>query len=447
MKSKKALFTAVVCLTAATMMSGCNITDFGIDSLLRPPKTMGDEAEIEQLIADTAQKGYTLKYPKSGSYRSAIIMKDLDGDNSEEALAFYRENDDVARLHMLVMYNSGSEWKLASDSVTETTDVDRVDFADVSGSGTLEIAVGYSTYNQNTNMLSCYSYLDGEISEINAGQSYYEFYCGDFNLDGKDELMALSLYSSDNEASASMLEYDPEKNIMYPKVSVAMDPNVIKYKNVSVAPVGGDAQGVFVDGELATGEIITQIVYYNFELSILRNPLYKEKSENVTKRSSNVVCADVDGDGVFDFPTVEKLPHSDKEPAETVADKITWNTLSADNESITQKLNMAVNYNLAFTVKMPDSWHKDTVTVINSVKENTMTFYEWNKSSVGEKLFEIKVFNISDWENGKGTDDYTIIYKDSTIAYAFVNYNADSKYSLSDDEIKKSFALLTETAL
>lgn len=447
MKTKFAFFAVLICMLSAFLLSGCSITDFGIDSLLRPPKTMGDEAEIEQLIAKTAENGYTLKYPKSGTYRSAIIMHDLDGDKTEEAVAFYRENEDITRLHMLVMYNDGSEWKLSSDNVTETTDIDRVDFADVSGNGTLEILVGYSTYTQNINLLSCYSYLDGEIEDITAGQKYYEFYCGDFNSDNKDEVMALSLYSSENEANAVMLEYNGEENLLYSKAVVGMDPNVIKYKNVTVSAVGSDTQGVFVDGELATGELLTQIVYYNLELSLLRNPLYKEKTANATQRSCNVICADIDNDSSLDFPTVQKLPYSDSEPAETVADKITWNTLSAENESITQKCSMAVNYSLAFTVKMPDSWIDNTITAVNSLNENSTVFYEWNKSSLGDRLFEIKVFDIADWENGKGTDDYTIIYKDSTHAYAFVNFNTDSKYAMSDDEIKKSFSILTETAV
>ena len=88
---------------------GCSIADLSRDNLLRPPKSMGDEAEIEQLIASTAKDGYTLKYPKSGSNRSAIIMHDLDNDNVDEAIAFFREKDGSTGVHMLVMYVSDDE--------------------------------------------------------------------------------------------------------------------------------------------------------------------------------------------------------------------------------------------------------------------------------------------------------------------------------------------------
>ena len=79
MKAKKALTAALICAVAASL-TGCNFGDLGTESLIRPPKTNGDEAEIEQLISDTAEKDYILKYPKSGTHRSAIVMTDLDNN-------------------------------------------------------------------------------------------------------------------------------------------------------------------------------------------------------------------------------------------------------------------------------------------------------------------------------------------------------------------------------
>ena len=73
MKVKAVISAALLCAFAISA-SGCDGADIGTDNLIRPPKTVGDEAEIEQLIADTAGSGYTLKYPKSGNYRRAIVI-------------------------------------------------------------------------------------------------------------------------------------------------------------------------------------------------------------------------------------------------------------------------------------------------------------------------------------------------------------------------------------
>lgn len=447
MKFKAVLSAVVLGAIFMTSASGCDIADFSSDSLLRPPKTMGDEAEIEQLISNTAQKDYTLKYPKSGNYRSAIIMYDLSGDGIDESIAFFREKNDVTRIHMIVMYGDNDEWKLSADFVTETTDIDSVDFADIDGDDNLEILVGYTTYTTNTNFLSCYSYFDGKTQEIKAGQSYSSFYCGDFNADQKNEVMTLSLYTTENEARATMLDYDEKNDSLYAKATVPMDPNVVKYKNVTVSDLGENVKGIVIDGSFASEEIDTQIIYYNKELSLLRNPLFNEKTKSDTQRSCPVISADVDNNLIVEIPTVTKLPHSDKEPEETVADKITWNTFSVQNEKLAPKINMIANYNFSYTIKMPDSWLDNTVTAIYNSEENSTLFYEWNKNTLGDKLFEIKVFDVTQWDQGKDSDEYTLIYKDNKYAYTFNNSNINSKYSMTDDEIKTAFSVLTALAV
>lgn len=445
MKLKTVLAVGLLGTVFLSSASGCNITDFGSDNLLRPPKTTGDEAEIEQLIADTANDKYTLKYPKSGAYRSAIIMCDLDGDKTEEAIAFFRKGNDITRIHMLVMYSDNGKWKLSADCITETTDVDCVEFADINGSKTLEIIVGYTTYTPNTNYLSCFTYSKGKTFEIKSGQNYSSFYCGDFNADGKNEIMTLTLYSAENEATATMLEYNDKNNTVYAKSAVPMDPNIIKYRNVLISDIGEGTKGIIVDSEFPSTELCTQVIYYNKELSLLRNPLYREKSKNISLRGCCVISSDVDGDLITEFPSVTKLPYSKNEPVELIADCITWNNFSSKNETVVPKYSVIANYNFNYTVKIQNKWTTDTVTAVHNNNENTTSFYEWNKNALGEKLFDIRAFDVSEWDKGIFNDEYTLIYKDNRYAYTFKNYDTKSQLALTDDEIKKSFSILSET--
>lgn len=441
----KAIISIVLLGTFFTATaSGCNISDLGTENLLRPPKTMGDEAEIEQLISETTNKSYTLKYPKSGNYRSAIVMSDLDGDSTNEAVAFFREGDDTPHIHTLVMFSDNNEWKIASDNVTETADIDSVDFVDIDGSGTLEILAGYTTFSTNINRLSCYSYANGKTAEIKAGQNYSSFYCGDFDADGIDEVMSLLLYTTENEASATMLDFSDSEKSLYSKATVPMDPGVVRYKNVVASSFGGNVTGLVIDGSFSTEELNTQIVYYNSDMSLLRNPLFNEKGKSITHRSCSVVSTDIDEDGIVEIPVVTKLPHDKSESEETVADKIEWNNFSPANETTTAKQYMIANYNYGYTFKMPDNWLSDTVTARLDAQNGTTDFYLWNKNKLGNLLFQIKTFETADWDSGKASDNYTLITKDEKYAYAFYNENIDSDYSLSDDEIKTAFSALTE---
>lgn len=443
----KTVFAAVLCGALLAGSGGCSVTDLSSEDMLRPPKTMGDEAEIEQLISKTAPKGYTLKYPKNGAYRSAIIMHDLNGDNVDESIAFFRDKDGVAGIHMLVMYEQNGKWSISDDFVTDTTDVDSVDFADINGNGSLEIVVGYATYTANLNFLSAYSFAKGKTGEIASGQTYSAFYCGNLDSSGKSKVITLTLFSPENEAKATLLEYDESKNALYAKASAAMDPGIVSYKNVVFSDIDENTKGLFVDGMLSNNEINTQIVYFNKSLNVLRNPLYKEKTDNPTRRSGDIVCADIGNDMKYEIPTVSTLPYYESGTAFSAAEQLVWNSFSVEKEILVPVQLTAANYSFGYTIKIPVSWTPGAYTAFLNKSGDEMSFYEWNKTGVpGEQLFDIKVFKVSDWDSGKGMDNYTLIYKDNRYAYTFINYHSDSLLTMSDDEIKTAFSLLGGTA-
>ncbi len=446
MKLKAVAAIAVMSILLTVFASGCDLTDLSGDSILRPPKTMGDEAEIEQLIEDTADNSFTLKYPKSGNYRSAITMTDINGDETEEAIAFYQTKSNTTSIHMLVMYDSDGSWKLSSDLTTESTDVDSVDFADINGDGVLEILVGYATYTSNISNLSAYSYADGETSVININQRYSSFCCGDMNNDGTSEILTLTLYNTDVEARATLLDYDEEQNSLYAKATVAMDPNITRYRSIELCDIDSNIKGVIVDGSLASEEINTQLIYFNSDLSLLRNSLFRDKTKNITQRSMPIVCADIDNDQIYEIPIVSALPYSGKDDAEKTADKIIWNKYNISGETLAPTVYMTVNYTYKYTIKMPEAWVANTVTAITDDSKAQMTFYEWSDDVVGEKLFEIMVFDASEWDKGLN-DDYTLIYKDNNYAYTFINSNPNSEYAMTDDQIKTAFSVLDEIVI
>ena len=429
---------AVILAASTALLCGCNIADLSFEESLRPPRTMGDEAEIEKLISKTAGSNYTLKYPKSGSYRSAIIMNDLNGDGVDEAIAFFKGKDETAGVHMLLMYDQDGEWKTSGDYVTETTDVDCVDFADIDENDGLEIIVGYTTYTPNVNFLACYTYSNGVTDTIQAGQNYSSFYCGNLDNNGKSEIITLSLFSAENQAKASMLSYSKEKKQIFVKASAPMDPNVVKIKSIGMSDFDGSVKGVVVDGSFASEELVTQVIYYNQSLAVLRNPLYKEKQKNPTTRTVSVLSTDFDGDSKLEIPMAEKLPFHGEDMALTVADKISWCSFNPANETLTVKSVVAENRKCGFSVKQPSKWVDRSYTAIND--ENSMKLYEWVNNALGEELFEVKAFDVSAWDKGK-IDGFTLIYRDNRYAYAFTNPQGKSPMKLTNDEIKTAFSV------
>ena len=443
MKTKAVLATVLLCAFALSA-SGCDGTDLGTDNLIRPPKTVGDEAEIEQLIADTAGSGYTLKYPKSGNYRSAIVMKDLDFDGTDEAIAFYRTpNENKAEVHMLVMYCSDNIWKLSDNCTVDATDVDCVDFADVTGNGTLEILSGYTTYNSSVNNLACHSYSKCKTTRLTVESSYSSFYCADFDGNGVNEVMLLSLYNTENDATASMLVYNEERNCLYSKASIKIDPNITRYKNITVTATENSKNALIVDGCFANDDTVTQIIYFNTDLSVLRNPLFNEKDKNITQRSVDILCTDINNDSVIEIPVVSKLPAASDEEQSAVADKVSWNTFNQQSEILEHLSDQIINNDSSYCFTVPEDWIDGTYTVRTDSEKQSMTFFEWYDNKLGEKLFEIRAFKLDQWDIGEDSDAYTLIYKTDSTAYAFADVNEETTLPVSEDEIKTAFSLIT----
>lgn len=438
LKRTAAAFSAAAIL----LLGGCNGLELGFEDVLRPPKTMGDEAEIEKLISSSAGSGYTLKYPKSGSYRSAIIMQDLDGDEVDEAIAFFKVKDELTNVKMLVMSELDGVWSVSGDFSTETTDVDCVDFADIDDRDGYEIIVSYTTYTPNTCFLSCYSYSNGETDAIKSGQSCSAFCCGNLDGNGKSEIIALSLFSADVEAKAVMLEYSENKKALFARSSAAMDPNVIKYRGMSFSDFSNGVRGLVVDGSFADEQVSTQVIYFNQELALLRNPLYKEKEKSVTRRAGSVLSADIDNDRNVEIPVIEKLPYSGTDTSRTIADKLIWYNFDPEDESLVKKSVMTANFGLNYTIKIPEVWQSGSYTALIDSSDNAMIFYEWTDNELGQELFRIKAFDISQWDLGKENDDYSLIYRDTKYAYSFKNTSGTSALSVSDDKIKTSFSVL-----
>lgn len=440
----KAIICAVLLCTFTLSASGCNSADIGTDNLIRPPKTVGDEAEIEQLIADTAGSEYTLKYPKSGNYRSAIVMKDLDLDGTDEAIAFYRtQNESKAEIHMLVMYSSNDEWKLSGNCIIEATDIDCIDFADVTGSGSLEILSGYTTYNSSINNLACHSYSNGKTEKLTVESSYSSFYCSDFDGDGISEAMLLSLYTTENDATANMLVYNKERNCLYSKASVKMDPNITRYKNITVTKTEENQNALIVDGCFANEDTVTQVIYFNQKMSVLRNPLFKEKDKNITQRSANILCTDINNDLIVEIPVVNKLPATSDEDKSTVADKINWNSFYIKDEILNHLTEQIADYENGYSFTVPETWVDGTYTARLDKEKRSMSFFEWEADKLGQKLFEIRAFDLEQWDIGESSDAYTLILKNENTAYAFADVNDESPLSISEDNIKTSCSLMT----
>ena len=89
MKIKRILLLALLAALLCFLVSGCGKMSTEINDFIVPPSPSGKLSEISSALYAFTGKDITLRYPKSGEYRSAFIVRDIDGDANDEALAFY----------------------------------------------------------------------------------------------------------------------------------------------------------------------------------------------------------------------------------------------------------------------------------------------------------------------------------------------------------------------
>lgn len=423
-------------LGVCVLFSGCSL-GLNDSSLLHPPKNTGREAKLESLIEETAGESYKLKYPLSGQYRSAIITEDLNGDKKDEAIAFYRTENDEKTTYMLVMYYSGESWKVSGSFSLSYPDVDCVQFADYDYDGVKEIFTGFSAQGTGSNILNIFDYnpQKKKSSKVDFSRSYSAFTTGDYDQDGGSELLTFDIDSNEIDARAVLTDYD--KNELYVLAECDMDRNVTKFENINSGLINKDTTGVTVDGIIENG-YSSQVIYYNPDkLKLMNFPVTVGKKNISTVRNDKINCTDIDDDGFIEIPIVKSSSLKSVPDGETVAPIISWSALNTKNNKLDTKVKCVSDLEFGYYFKLPESFSDDTVSTLSEDKR-VMKIYEKDDDSAGDLIASFKVFDV-----GASTDSmagYSTLESYNQYIYTY-KIEDDTPISVSGDTLKENFSL------
>lgn len=428
------LIAAVLCF----VMAGCSSVGLSVDTLMHPPKAVGDKADIQALIDKTAGEGYTLKYPQSGNFRSAITMHDIDSDGVDEAVAFYLPQGDIATVNMMVMDNIENSWQVVGNFKSQSSAVDSLNFCDIDGDGFSEVIPTYKTYSPTINQLSLFIYDGKAVREIPSEYTCTNLITGDFYEGGKDELMLLSLFSTEKEASASLLTLNDDKSGISVLGTSPLDPDVASFAQLLTGEVFESQQGLVIDGCTTQGEYNTQIIYYNKYFKSLERINFTENvSYNQARRTYAVMSEDINGDSVIEIPSVFKLKIEDDRTDVAPCAQIYWCQQTEDG-TVHLIAHEAVSFSYKFSFDIPQSWD-GKFTAHTNHNENEVTFYSWDKDKTGDELLKIKITDKNSQEIPEG---YTPLSENESRVYSYRIPENSNKMKLGADEIIGAFELM-----
>ena len=424
------VFLCVVLIVA--LFSGCSFRlASSVNDLISAVAPFGENADVKSALDSFLSNGYSLKNPSSGEYITSYNFYDLDGDEKEEAVAFYEPNDNLGTIRMAIIKEYSGKWEVVSDISGYGDDAYRLDFADLNNDGKDEIIVCWNNIsNSNSHLFVVYNlkFEDKkfEVKQINKDEIYLNNYViVDFNQTGNNDILMFEI-NSGTKTSAKAELYSLNDNNLRLKGETKLDSRVISYRNINVEKAEGDIR-VYADAIGSNGNSIrTEVIYWSNMYDSIVSPFYSYSTGRTsgTSRGCLVNSCDINEDERIEIPTdttVKGLPKNIK--------PLNWKIY---NKTILVHTNYSLyvkddNYN----VIIPDKYFKNISAAYNKRTREMTVINKKTKTAVFSIMPVLKA--VYDEKSYQG---YSIILDKSGYYYLAKTSN-DKDIKISIDELKQ----------
>lgn len=442
----KSAFLCILCL----LMCGCSV-GIPVENLLTPPKLTTEQNEIYQTLINSVGTGIKLKYPRSGDFRSAFIIQNIDNESGDEALVFY-ENQTVqsgeGSLRLKILDKSGDRWQSVYDLACVGSEVDSVSFADLGSGNNIDIIVRYSMLNQTEKAFSVLNYRDGVPVELYAS-SYACLEVIDLNSDGRNELVTV-VNDKVNQVSTAMMFSNGENG--FEKLSeVPLSGSAADFLSVTKGMINENTMALFFDFSRGSGQSGTDVIYCYGNRVVSPNSVGEAPASSQITRFTNDYMAeifsfDIDNDGLIEVPSTTPLPGYETLTRPEQLCAVQWHTVQDDNFIPEHYTYYSSKYR--FALIFPNRWCGVVSAVVNHA-DNEIIFISYNPTIGLEvnnttELMRIRAVDKQDTAGIAaaremiylGESEETVYYCSETAGYK------TGKLALTESELKNCFIIL-----
>ena len=436
----KRLLVTVIALFLVLGLSGCQIAPADITDLVKPPKLAGEQQSIQLALEKSIGSKYTLKYPIRGKYRSAFILKDLDGDGIDEAIVMYSLQGTNTGTRIMIMKRLAGEWAKSAEISGDGNEIERISFGAYGGNGIQYLTVGWTEFTSTEFKVNIYQFTGSGCVKMYSGV-YTDMSVLDMNGDHNDDLLLLKIDSVGKTSEARLVSMKDGR--LREVARAPLDSNVSSYAGIYQVGFKNGAVGVYIDGYKPPHAMVTELLYY--ENGNFAAPFYDYTPGAVFKTLRNVVvnCRDINDDSIVEIPFVTEMPGYAN--AKEYSSKI-WQINWCDYDNVTkmfQPVETCIwNFSCGYYFIPPKSWETDD-TVQSDSSGKIWTFREWSagKDFEGRILFEVTAFSQQKWDSMKDRSAYTKAFENGGYVFAVkmgaILHGADSLYLSSGEVLKR----------
>lgn len=435
----KTVICLAVAVVTAFMLCGCDMFTVDTDGLLSPPEQSGDIYPIQQALKSSVGGEYTLKYPTSGDRRSAVILEDIDGDNTFEAFAFYSTvEEDVMYMNVNLIVFKDDKWQSVASQNIVAGGVESVDFCDLDGDGKKEIIIGWVIYGDTEKQLAVYSCGFGTLSQRML-KRYTTYLCCDLDENEEYEVFVQNLDTAASVNTASLFSIDADG--VSEIAGCLMDKNVKSTSKPVLGTLSSGRSAIYIDETKGAGSVTEVLLFSQGELV---NPLLDTATaENtVTLRQANISSRDINLDGIIEIPTARELPNAKSGESNEKFYYTVWN--SFNGEVLTQKMLTVLNMTDGYYIEVPSKW-EGNIAVLRDTENRSRTFYAYDSATftVGEPVAYFAVVSEKDWDGGKiDVPNCVEVCRRDDQVFAASNCAANGALAVTQDELKNIMRLI-----
>ncbi len=435
-------------LAALFCLSGCSLTLASMESLLSPPMRTEEQSEIYQALIRSVNSNISLVYPRSGSYTSAFVVEDIDGDGMDDALVFYRNQSQSTstgsvRMNFLVQRNNN--WVSTHDiSLQNATEVEKLQI--LKEGGTTYLVVGFNQSSSSEKLLKVYIYTQEYGPEERLSESCSNFTVTDLDADGVSDLFMISAPAvSDNTVrEVTGILWKLQDGQFVEDSTVRMNSRAMEYLTINLGWVETeDTPAIYLDSQIGTDSEGTEIILYrNGQLvDLMVGNRAEEDLAAITYRPSGYSCLDLDENGCFEIPSPTSfLGYTDDDSTESLF-YIVWSNYRRGN--LVPTAITYTNYLLNYHFFLPDQWIGEVSASWDSTN-NEITFFRYQDTlrRQDEVLLRIRVFTRSDWENRSPASHYVRLAQNGQLVYSYELFETGSSLDLNDQDVQERFDLM-----
>lgn len=445
--AKKKRWILLLAAALPLLLSGCMLSA-SADELYALPQLPEEYQALREHLTETLDGGAEYAAPQAGSNLSPVQMVDLDGDGTDEALAFFRTASEERPLRIHIFQEAGGNgYRQAAVIEGSGTSIQSVRYEDMDGDGAREILVSWRV-SAEVRALSVYAIADMEpLLLMSAPYARYEV----SDLDGDGALELVLLRSDDRETGLTMADYydwDSGNSGLSLRSTAKLSVPVASLQGVHAGALLEGERAIFVTSRDAgandTSRAVTDILAFRSPdfVNIVLDMDTGVSTQIFRYLNPALLPEDLNGDGATDVPRPAPLPSDGGADGEEVYWKLYWHSYDIDGSDQRQ----AVTYhNLTdrWYLLIPDAWDNHFTVRQNNVSSavHATTFYSLRGGQPDGELLTIFTLTGTDREAQAAKGGRSILRRRGDTVYV-VSYGAAYagwRYAVDQSEVAERF--------